>query len=336
MGWGTRLVIGLGGVALLGLGLWPIGLLCFFFLLVSLRPKRPITSQENRRALSPRSRRAVAAVLLGLSAVALGSGGLLSPVVFIAAGAIIAFSPKLVMFLTSEYVPVKDSILLRARLLPFAWCALAEIKPGTEPLPRAVSSFTGTLLVYTDSGRAFAVVTCVASRQDEATMKILSRLKLSARAADCYLFPLGADSSAEVLRRRLSNVKLPAGDLAESASMTPGVLSLTCDKGVVKSASAHEVVGSTPNARLPGPGTQYQGSPLLWEVLDTLGKRTRWPDPDSLSNFLGSMLATRGTPLSERMRTMNGAEAGVAVQSLSGEEIHLSRPQLRAILAVYS
>lgn len=338
MGWTLRFVALLVGFVAFGAGVWLLSLLCFLYLAISFRPRRSKReSAKEHRSIHIPVRQVFAGALLALSAVALASGGVLSPMILVIAGLALLLWPMLLPRLRiSEVVPLGNSILLRSKYSPIGWCAIAELKPGAEPFPRAVSSFTGTLLVFMDTGRACALVACHSLGRREAETKLLSRFKFAAPSGGAYLLPLDSESAADVLRVKLSRTKLPAGDLAESASRVSGLLVLDCHGGRVSRAGAFEVEGASASSSLPGNPTDLESPPLTWEVLDTVGKRTKWPDPDSFSDLLDSMTATRGVPVGERIREMDGSGSKMTVHTLSGEEVQLSRPQLRAILTVYS
>ncbi|MDG6910695.1 MAG: hypothetical protein JRN08_10040 [Nitrososphaerota archaeon] len=275
--------------------------------------------------------------MLVLSGVALSSGGVASPAAFLAGGMVVLLWPVLRPMLPfSEVAPVGDSILLKSKYSPVDWCALAELKPGAEAFPRAISSFRGTLLVFTDTGKAYALARCRSLSRKEAEERVLSKFRSSAPGTGAYVLPLDGEVAADVFRLKLSRTKLPSGDLAESAPSVSGLLVLDCDGRSIRSGAAFRVEGASPSSTLPGRGTGLESAPLTWEVLEAIGKRTRWPDPDSLSDLLDSMTATRGVPVAERIRTLEGSGAQVTVHSLTGEEVHVSRPQLRAILSIYS
>lgn len=338
MGWGSRLVALFLGLVLLGVGLWPVGVLCFLYLTASFRPRgsKKATSKARSGVLLSR-RRILAFVLFALSAVAVVSWGITSPTVFLAAGLVALLWPSLTRRLPfSQVVPVSDSVLLRSRYSPVDWCALAELKTGAEPFPRAVSSFAGTLLVFADTGKAYALARCRSLGGKGAEAKLLFQFRSAVPGTGAYLLPLDAEAAADVLRLKLSLTKLPPGDLAESASRASGVLVFDCDGRIILRAAVFDIEGPSRWSTLPGRGSELESAPLTWEVLEALGRRTKWPDPDPFSNLLDSMTATRGVPVAERIGSLEGAGAQVTVHSLAGEEVRVSRSQLRAILSIYS
>lgn len=338
MGWKGRLAAGFMGLVSLGAGLWFVGIVCFLYLAYSFfprGPKKPTEKAQMGTHLPPRL--ILAGILFILSAVAVLSGGISSPLVFLVGGMIALLWPALRVFLPfSEVTPIPNTILLRSRYSPIGWFALAEFKPGPETFARAVSSYAGKLLVFTETGRAYALVSCITIGRKEAEVRVLSQLRSCAPSSGAFLLPLDSQEAAGVLRLKLSHRKLPREDLAEAAPRMSGVLVLECNEGRVVGASSCEVEGPSPSSRVPGKGTGIEGSPLIWEVLDGLGRRTKWPDPDAYSNLLDSMTATRGVPLGERIGEMESSGGQVTVRSLGGEEVSLSRSQLRAIISIYA
>jgi hypothetical protein len=339
MGWKSKLAAAFFGLLFLGSGLWPLGLLCILYLLLSFRQGRG--GSGGARPRSPRiSHRSILGLfLLMLSSLSASAGGAPSPFVFLSAGAVVLAWPALVrIFPAGELIPQSDSILLRSRHIPFIWCSLAEVKPGAEHFPRSVSSFVGTLIVFTETGRTYSLATCLAMGRREAEAKVLSRFEASSSVgrAGAYLLPLDSVASADVLRLKLSRVSLRSDDLVKSVTRVSGVLVLECGMGKVSRASAYETKSGNRPVLLPGKNGEVDGQPLTWEVLDEVGKRVRWPAPDEYSNLLDSMSATRGALLSERLKTIEGAEGGVSLQGLSGAEVRVTRPQLRAIVSIYS
>lgn len=337
MGWASRLIAFVVGLASFGAGLWVAGILCFLYLAISLRPRRSKGAANVSRVGARVPRRFVlAGGLFALSALALTSGGTLSPAMLLAAGLAVLFWPRLPVLPIWEVVPVADSILLKSKYFPAAWCALAELKPGSEAFPRALSSFAGTLLVFTNTGKAYALAKSWSATRREAEAQLLSHFKSSALETGAYLLPLESEAALDVLRVRLSRTRLPAGDLAESASKVSGILVLECGGERVLRASAYSVEGPSHSALFPTRSGELVSPPMTWEVLEAVGERTRWPDPDDLSNLLDSMTATRGVPAAEQIRTMEASEGQLTVQSLTGEKVHISRSQLRAIMSIYS
>ncbi len=340
MSWKAKVFVALIGLMLLGAGLWPLGLLCFFYLVVPRGPKStlgPWPDAKPRRRFP--SRYVIGFGLILLSGVALAMGGSLSPVAFSVAGGAVLLWPVLAVRLpVGEVNPVRESVLLRSKFLPIAWHAVAELKPGAESFPRAASSFNGTLLVFTETGRAYVIASCFALSRKEAELKLLQQLRSSAPGvrAGAFLLPLDAVPAADLFRSRTSRSRLSSASLVDSAPHVNGILLLECYGDLARRAAAYEIDGSSPSARLPSNGTELENPPLVWEVLDGLGKRTSWPEPDAFSNLLDSLVATKGVPIGERLKSMEGEGSDLTVRSLAGEQLRITRPQMRAIVSIYS
>jgi hypothetical protein len=340
MGWKAKVIALLFGLAFIGLGAWPLGILCFLYLFAAVRSRRPKQSDQMTGTNHRLSLRSVAATLLFLlGGAALASGGVLSPVAFFGAGAVALLWPSIVSRpCLRELVPVADSILLRSKYLPFFWCAVAELKPGAEQYPMAASSFSGTLLICTDAGRTYCIASIRALRRREAEQKAVADLRscVPTGRPGAYLLPLDSAAAAEVLRVRLSPLKLLSGDLAKSAAGLSGILLVESGRGIVSRASAFRVEGPSAAPSLPDRPKRLDVPPLTWEVFESVGKRTRWPDPDRFSDLLDSMLATKGVPLAERVNQLESSGDLLKVRSLSGEEVPTTRQQFRAIISIYS
>ena len=336
MGWALRVFAFFLALVSFAVGLWPVAGVCFLYLLVSFRPGRSNTEAGTPHQFHVSARYILAGALFVLSGIAFASGGTLSPVLFLAAGAAVTFWPRLLASLPfAQVVPISNSVLLRFRFLPFWWCSVAEFKPSAEAFPRAVSDFTGTLLVFTGTGKAYVLAASRSLCRREAEFEVLSKFRLAAQLVAARLLPLDSETAAGVLGVKLSRTKLPPGDLAESASRVFGALLLECRRGVVRRAANFESGGACLPPAFPAGGDPLEGAPLLWEVLDSMGKKTRWADPDALSDLIDSLAATRGTLLTERIGSMEGVGGRLTIQSLGGDQVCLSRPQLRALIAVY-
>ena len=338
MGWKAKALAGVLGLAFLCAGAWPLGLICFLYLALSLRARRKPKDEKSTPRSRFRARILLAAFLLTLSTVALASGGVISPLVFFAGGAIALAWPTLVTLLpVAELVPVGDSVLLRSKYLPFFWCSIAELKPGAESFPMAASAFAGTLLAFTDTGRTYCAVACHALGRRDAEGRLLAALRAAPQAGrtGAYLLPLDATAAADLLKLRLSPQKT-GGDFAKSVAGLSGVLVLECGGGNVTKARAFAVEGTARSPAFPRKANDLDTTPLTWEVFDAIGKRTRWPDPDRYSDLLDSMLATRGAPFAERLTQVESSGDQLIVRSLAGEEVLTTRPQLRAIVSIYS
>lgn len=337
MGRKTELLVGF--FCLLGLlaGAWVLAICCFAVLVLMFRRR----GGNNLQSPTPSGIPLHHLASLGFICLSLGafaSGGFYSPFAFLAAALLAAISPLIARsrFL-SELRPVDQSIILRSRLNRLEWVAVAGLKPGGEDFARGAASFSGTMAVFTETAKAYAVVRCWALNRWDAERELIRMLRATASdgPSDPYLLPLDSSEASELLRSRLVMTRLPR-DLANDASTLSGVLVMDVKGGRVSGASAYSINGRAPAPAFPSRRVKLRGEMLLWEVLECLGKKARWPEPDSFSNLLVSIRATMGVPLSERFEDMRSAGSAVTVMSLGGERLELTRPQLRAVLSVYS
>jgi hypothetical protein len=336
MGWKPKLLAALLGLIFLGSGLWPISVLCFGYILLAPGSRKAARESRDppRRSLLP-GRRLVSLGFFVMALLAVAAGGTLSPVLFLLIGAVVLAWPRLRFLLPiGETVPVDESILLRSRYIPFFWHAVAELKPGSDSFPRSACFLDGSLAVFTGTGRTYFLASCSALGRKEAESKLLHvfRSASSNGGPGAFLLPLDASSASEVFSFRFSPIRAKS----ELAPAGADLILLDCKSGVVGRAAAFAVNGRVDFPSLPSGTKELESAPLVWEVLEGLGKRTRWPDPDAFSNLLNSLVATKGVPLGERLKTLEGEGDELRVQSLTGEEIRISRPQMRAIISVYS
>ena len=338
MGRSGRLIAALVGIVSFATGLWFIGVLSVIYLAISFRPK----SYAPGRRASVRNRPPIRILLAGglfiFSAIAYFAGGVYSPVLLILAGLVVWIWPHLHLgSIFVKVVPVEESILLRSKYAPFMWYALAEVKAGPEDFPRAASSISGTLVIFVDAGKAYALARCRDWTKNGAEGQLLSQLKASAssRQSRAYILPLDAKLSSELFLNRISEKKIPE-DLATHALSLPGMLVVHSEGGRIDQAAAYEISAPASSPSLPLSCKETRKGVLLWELLESIGKRSRWPGPDAYSNLLDSVMATRGEPIGERLGGIEGSGRSVIVQSLGGEKLELSRPQFRAIVSIYS
>lgn len=338
MGRTRRLFVGLVGAVSFAAGLWFVGIISILYLAISFRPRPKVAGGEANVKSRTSIRLFLAGALFLLSAVAFSTGGTYSPVLLTSAALIVFFWPHLHFGSTfSQVIPIEESILLRSKYVPFLWYALAEVKPGPEDFPRAASSLSGTLVVFVDAARAFALAKCRAWRRNDAEAQLLSRLKASAssRQSRAYILPLDAKAASELFLHEFSLTKLPE-DLATHASSLPGLLVVHALGGRIERASAYRIETPSDSPSIPLRCKEIENKPLLWELLESIGRRSRWPGPDAYSNLLDSVAATQGEPIGERLGGIEGSGGSIVVQSLGGERLELSRPQLRAIVSIYS
>jgi hypothetical protein len=338
MAWAGRLLVLLIGTVSFAVGLWFIGITSVLYVAISLRPKSKDAEKKTSAPGRFRKHLPLAVGLYIISAVAYLAGGTFSPIVFFMAGSIVILWPHLPVGSTTAPVePIGGSILLRSKYAPFLWYAVAEVKASPEDFPRAASSLLGTLVIFVDEGRAYALAKCRAWSRDDAESRLISefRASTSRRQSQAFLFPLDAKSASELFLHKLSETKI-RGDLATHAASLPGLLVLHACDGRIDRASAYKISASLGPPSLPLRCTEMLNRPLVWEVLEGIGKRSKWPGPDAYSNLLNSIAATRGETVGERLDGIEGSGDSVVVRSLGGETLELSRPQLRAILSIYS
>lgn len=340
MGWKTKLMVALLGVFFLGGGLWPVGLLCFLYLLFPGRSrKEKPASEAPRRRARVSVRHVLGLVFFLLAGMAVAAGGVLSPLAFLAVGSVVLAWPLLRSRVPlGDVEPVKDSVLLRSKYIPLAWHVVAELKPGAESFPRAVASFEGRLAVFTETGKTYLLASCKALDRREAESKLLHALQSACprRNTGAYLLPLGAGAASEVFKLKLSRVRVSDDYIADPTPGASGMLLLDCVRGAVTKAAAFAVEGESSSPRVPSGTSVLESPPLVWEVFDSIGRRTPWPDPDGVSNLLDSLAATKGAPLGERLKSLEGEGAEFKVESLASDQLRLTRPQLRAIVSIYS
>jgi len=338
MGWLAKVVALFVCFAAFSFGFWLVSGLCILYLLVSMWPrKRNVHTLSTSRSPIPR-RFIIAGAFALLSIAALGSGGTLSPVLllFLASAALVRPYLPLSHFL-SRVAPKEESILLQSTYFPFAWHCIAEVKPGSEDIPRALSSFSGRLILAKRAGTIYAQTTTWAPDRSAAEASTISLLKEAASSlppGGAYLFPLDAREACERFRLKLAKVRSGRKELPDREA---DILVLETEGGFVRKAGACKVVGEAQSeASLPLLVKRPSGSPLLWEVLQAIGKAHPWPEPDSVSNFLQSMVATQGEPIGERLNGLEVSDSAVEVAALGGYKLALSKSQLRAVVAIYS
>ena len=338
MGRKHRLFAGLLGLALLGTGLWLLGAGMLLYAGTSSsvhRFRNPLGKDGKTPKIGPRF--FVAGLLLVLSAVAAASGGFLSPIVFLVSGTLVLGWPLVQPSVPlREVVPVKESVILKSKYFPFYWYALAEMKPGPEVYSRGVASVEGRILVRTDTGKAYYLASCRAfdRRTAESVLTMEFRLSALGRGGTRFL-PLDSAESAHILSPRLSMVKGSFGEIIGSIPLSPGLFVLDCRQSRVCRGSSFRIEGEAA-PKVPATPDILKDSPLTWEVFEALGKRIRLPEPDTYSNLLDSLAATRGVPIGERFSELQSSDGAVTVRSLSGQEVRTTRAQLRAIVSVYS
>jgi hypothetical protein len=338
MGRALKVVILVLGLIAFGLGSWVFGTVCFAYLLLSSRAGKPGTPSSVRSASHPIGKRTLVSIILAIVAlVAFASGGTYSPVVFMSLAILVYSWPALSSGPgLSRVVPVKESILLRSRLFPLEWHAMAEVKPGSEDIPRALSSFIGNLML-TNEGRAFTYSTVFALDFKSAQKAVDLQLKAaigSISEGGAFLLPLDSKAACELLGRKLAPLKQGASRFADPGA---NMIALVAEGTYVKHLCAYKVAES-PKASpvLPRPRKLPKRDLLLWDVLQSFGKIHSWQEPDSYSSLLQSIQATISEPIRQRFNSIDTSAESITVKTLGGDQVSLTRSQLTSILSLNS
>lgn len=345
MGWLLRIFAALVCVSAFGLGAWPVSLLALVYLAYSFRGSRGTRQAPPVESTLPARNRpwgmySLGGALLLLSAVAMASGGTYSPIVLSLCGLAVLLRPLLgTNGLWSQVVPIRDSVLLRNRFLPFRWYAAADVKLESQGQTRGLTALEGELLVF--AGRvpsALLVVEVGSISYRGAEEKLVRRLRMDTRALSqrgAHLLPLDSGEAAERLSPALRRLNMGTGGLKAASSLPFDVLALRAKGGLVVSQRAFRATGEGGRAAIPRPDIPVSRPPLLAEVVEEIGESQGWPAPDEYSPFLAAMDASRTEPLADRIRTKGGADGMVAVATLTGTEVTLTRAQLRTVARVY-
>lgn len=322
-------------VGLLAAGLWPLSIICLAVLVFAALPrggKRRGARSGRRLLVDPRT--AAAALLFALSVLAAAAGGTYSPPFFVACSGAVLFWPRIRHALSSSrLVPVESSILLRPSFMPFLWHGLAEVRPGSGDLSRSLSSYEGTL-IFSVGGKVYAHFQARARDSVQAESLIVAKMRAassSIRPGGAYLLPLGSESASEALSMALK----PLRHGAELPQAAPEVFVTASSGGFMTALGAFSVRGRSGSPSVPGL-QRTLARPLLWEALERWSRARKMPVPDSFSNLLESFAASKGEPIGDRFGDLTSGEQVLTVQSLSGEKMQVTAPQLRALVAVYS
>lgn len=358
MGWLFKIAVFIVGLFALTLGFWPLWIPCFGYLAYSIwaatRRRTVYVQDQGKNRGPPRVRKhrfkrryLAAGVFFLLSLVAFVAGGAWAPFVFLAIGSLIVASglfdrgPSL-----SEVRQVPDSILLRSRWLPFSWASLVEVKFGTQQMSRALSSVGNEVMMTMNSEKlsVYLPVRVHAFSVPSAELKVAEKLGPLARMLStkgAYTLPLESEEAAARMDWSLMSVDVAleyGKDGVTSLNSTSfDVLVLSPSGHLLESAAAYVVkAGKAGRYRLPGKGRKLESQPLLWEALEALGERHLLQNADAVTNFLSSVSATRGESLGDRLDNGGSTDEGkVVVGSLGGQQVELTRPQLRAIVRAY-
>jgi hypothetical protein len=345
MGWGLRVLAVLVALIALGLGLWPVTLMAAVYLVFSFKKpmsRRPLllTQQVLSKSKRPWGRYAVGVVLLLFSGIAQIEGGTLSPAVFLLGGFTVVFLPHLRKRLpVNQLVPLGDSILLRNRIFPILWYALAEVKLEAQDQARGIAAMEGQLLVFAGKNPStLKVVSAYAlgyRRAESKVVRILHRETQMLSQRGAHILPLDSAEAAERLSHALERLKVGTDGFDAVSSLPFDVIALRVKDGLVVSHRAFNIVGGGA-ACIPSPDLPQERQPLLAEVVQEIGEKHGWPAPDQFSPFLAALDASRTEPLADRILTRGDDTGGVAVEAPGGAEVKLTRAQLRAVARIYA
>jgi hypothetical protein len=351
MGLGLKVVLFLFAILVFPFGGWMITALVFGYIFLPpllLRRRKGSPAGANPRVAKGRGHlipagRVLGVVLLALSVVAVASHGTLSPIVFGVPGLLLVFRPRFLSRLSLRVKPVKDSILLRGRFLPFAWFALAEVKVSTRDVEGAISGTNErVLLLSAPSPRIFLVFASSSVSRSRAEEAMLKRMQVTARALrslGVYLLPLDGLRAFEVSQLRATKVDLPEQNILHSLSSDYGALAVEAVHGFVARFELYERSHrkGPPGSLLARPNRRPGSSTTLRELLRAATQRTGTPKPDGYVEFLSSMAATEGETLGQRItETVQASDKQlVLVASVGSPQVELSRAQLKAVTTIY-
>lgn len=342
MGWLWKLFWLFLAVILFGLGVWPLSLLIFAFLLLPPVVKalrgRSAAESGGRGSLPVRS--VAGALLLFLALLGLVAHGTYSPLFFGSLGVLVLAWGRVGQLPGSRFKPVEGSVLLRSSPFPVSWAAVAEVKLVTRDVARAMAGVTGTVIVSASGDPAIHVVVERRSLSGRAAeQEVVSELGEMARSLarlGAYLLPLDSAQAASVLKPR-DEVRLGKNWPNFLASGAYDSLWMHQERGFAKFLGAFTGAGdSRAAARVPPVRGDHGRPPLLMEVYRAVGERISWPAPDRYAAFLSSLVATAGEPIGTRILDQGGgSQSSLVVRSQGSPEVELSRAQLRAVARMY-
>ena len=349
MGWVLKAGLFFLALAAAGFGAWivaaPILLLLFLPPILDRKGDRRVGRKDAAGGGRGSSMLDVAGgILVLLSMVAFFSGGTLSPIVLAGCGLGLFFRGRVSFQLPMSVRPVRGSILLRHRLAPFRWSALAEAKVSTRDLEGALSGLNERLIFTSDPRpRIFVGFSTSSLSHTKAEDALIGRIQKSARALvplGVYLLPLDSMEAAGVASLHASRVEPPATDVRQSVSAADyGAAVVEAEHGFVKRLGMYSRPdGDEGAASVLSPLRTADACQLtLRELLHGVREKLGAPQPDRYGAFLSSMAATEGETLGQRITetVQGGQEQVLLVASVGGPSVELSRAQLLAIARVY-
>jgi hypothetical protein len=349
MGWLGKSLAFLVAFVLFGVGVWELALVVLAFLLIPpiLRARKGKSGSQDRG--KPRVKFPVRYILGGflflLAFAAYLAHGTFSPFVLASLGVIMMLWGRIPMSaLGSSLKPVEESILLRSSPLPISWAAVAEVKPLTRDVGRALAGVTGAVLVSaSETPSIYVVVERTALTETSAENAILSALKetaLSLSSLGAYLLPLDSKQALSLLQPSLQASKIGEGDWSNAVSSgTYDILFIKQEKGFARSLGLYRRIdqGREGRGMIPSSSQEFAHPPFLMEVFKAVGNRLTWPQPDQYTAFLSSLLATSGEPIGTRILDAGAGSQSqmVLVKSQGSPAVELSKAQLRSVVRMY-
>jgi hypothetical protein len=274
MGWLVKGFLAFVAISAYGIGLWPLSLVIFAYLIFSLRPGRrkvqptivvttPGVAAESAQAWKDGRRRKLGfewrwryllgGVFLLAALIALSERGTYSPAVFGGLGLLCFLWGHLSSsghIPSAGYAPASESTLLRSVLLPFQWMTVLELKLSSQESARALSVLHHDLVLVappSEKPAAYLVVKRAAVGYRDAEARMAEKLrKLAGLLANrgVYLMPLDSLEVARRFPKGLDPVKMDLGrdTVLEAVGHYPyDVLTVKPDGGHAKSLGAYLV-----------------------------------------------------------------------------------------------
>ncbi len=347
MGWMMKAGLFLFALFLAGLGAWIIAIPILVFLILPslLRRKRGKHAQNVGTAGREAGfwLNALGVLLVLLSLVALSSGGVFSPVVFFVASMALLLRHRIRFHMAAQSSPVENSILLRSRLNPFRWYAVAEAKISTCDVPSALSGVSERLLlVSSPAPRILLIFSTSSFGKSSAEDDLVGRVRSTARALvplGVYLLPLDSAEAAATTQLQSEQIESHGDDLRQSISVSDyGAVAVEAQHGFVCSFELYSRPDKTLKASsvLSGAKERSQTLVAVREFFQEALRKIGSPHPDRYTAFLSSMAATEGETLGQRItQTESGQGQVLLVASLGTPQVELTRAQLQAVAKVY-
>ena len=118
------------------------------------------------------------------------------------------------LFAPAAFAPVRESILLTPRLVPFVWAAVVEVKFSSQESTRALAVLRDNLIITSlgaEKPGAFLEVKVIAPSYRSAEAKVIERLRRTAAllaGRGAYLLPLDSKEAVERFGQPTEPVKL--------------------------------------------------------------------------------------------------------------------------------